>query len=224
MLESCFRSFAVSFQFWLCDASSAKVRCRALRAANHFGIIEVLDAQMYRDLKMNGTSVKLKRDANVSTLLASPGRLYACHFDLELAHGLTRIGPARGPHRRRDGAWRPSGSAKVVGLVLVQEAGNLSPQRRCLQPAAHGTGVIEELLNLCWDRGRRHCDVGPIASERMLPSPREDGVAIPIFVRTRNVCLFSIVCHPFFVLGQRDVALFELAKFPGFGRRTSRFQ
>jgi hypothetical protein len=58
---------------------------------NHFGIIEVLDAQRYRDLKIDGPSVNLERDANLSMLLASPGDLDARHFDLEFAHGLTRI-------------------------------------------------------------------------------------------------------------------------------------
>jgi hypothetical protein len=58
---------------------------------NHFGIIEVLDAQRYRDLKIDGPSVDLKRDANLSTLLASPDCLDACHFDLEFAHCHTRI-------------------------------------------------------------------------------------------------------------------------------------
>src|SRR5258708_12565369 len=68
------------------------------------------------------------------------------------------------------------------------------------------------------------CDVGPMASERMLPLLREDGVAIPIFVCTRTVCFFEIVCHPFFVFGQREVALFELPKFAGFGSQNARFQ
>jgi hypothetical protein len=57
-----------------------------------------------------------------------------------------------------------------------------------------------------------------MASERMLPLLREDGVAIPIFVCTRPVYFFAIVCHPFFVFGQREVALFELPKFAGFSR------
>jgi hypothetical protein len=67
-------------------------------------------------------------------------------------------------------------------------------------------------------------NAGPMASERMLPLPREDSVAIPIFVCTRTVYFFEIVCHPFFVFGQREVALFEPPKFAGFGRQTSRFQ
>jgi hypothetical protein len=92
-----------------------------------------------------------------------------------------------------------------------------------LQQAAQ-TGVIEELLNLCWDRSRLRCDVGPMPSERMLPLLREDGVAIPIVVCTRTVNFFAIVCHPFFVFGQREIALFEPPKFAGFGRQTSRFQ
>jgi hypothetical protein len=82
-----------------------------------------------------------------------------------------------------------------------------------LQQAAHGTGVIEELLNLCWDGSGLRCHVGPRTSERMLPLLREDGVAIPIFICTGPVYFFAIVCHPFFVFGQREVALFELPKF-----------
>jgi hypothetical protein len=58
---------------------------------NHFGIIEVLDAQRYRDLKIDGPSVDLKRDANLSIPVASPGGLDARHFDLEFCHGLTWI-------------------------------------------------------------------------------------------------------------------------------------
>src|ERR1700738_1353548 len=61
-------------------------------------------------------------------------------------------------------------------------------------------------------------------SERMLPLLREDGVAIPVVVCTRTVYFFAIVCHPFFVFGQREIALFEPPKFAGFGRQTSRFQ
>src|SRR2546423_14790598 len=63
-----------------------------------------------------------------------------------------------------------------------------------------------------------------MASERILPLLGEDGVAIPIFVCTRPVHFFAIVCHPFFVFGQREVASFEPPKFADFGRQTSRFQ
>ena len=63
-----------------------------------------------------------------------------------------------------------------------------------------------------------------MASERVLPMLREDGVAIPIFVCTRTVYFFAIVRHPFFIFGQREVALFKLPKFADFGRQTSRFQ
>src|SRR6266508_1980370 len=63
-----------------------------------------------------------------------------------------------------------------------------------------------------------------MASERALPLLREDGVAIPIFVCTRTVYFFAIVRHPFFIFGQREVALFKLPKFADFGRQTSRFQ
>src|SRR5258708_30348156 len=64
----------------------------------------------------------------------------------------------------------------------------------------------------------------PVAKRRLLPLLREDGGAIPIFVCTRTVYFFEIVRHPFFVFGQREVALFELPKFVGFGRQTSRLQ
>src|SRR6266516_1585933 len=63
-----------------------------------------------------------------------------------------------------------------------------------------------------------------MASERVLPMLREDGVAIPIFVCTRTVYFFAIVRHPFFIVGQREVALFKLPKVSGFGRQTRRFQ
>jgi hypothetical protein len=33
-----------------------------------------------------------------------------------------------------------------------------------------------------------------------------------------------IVRHPFFIVGQREVALFKLPKFADFGRQTRRFQ
>jgi hypothetical protein len=46
----------------------------------------------------------------------------------------------------------------------------------------------------------------------------------PIFVCTRTVYFLKIVCHPFVVFGQCEVALFELPKFAGFGRQTSHFQ
>jgi hypothetical protein len=45
-----------------------------------------------------------------------------------------------------------------------------------LEQAAQGIGVIVELLNLYWDRSRLRCDVGPTASEHMLPLLRKDGV------------------------------------------------
>src|SRR5260221_6695836 len=63
-----------------------------------------------------------------------------------------------------------------------------------------------------------------MASERILPLLGEDGVAIPIFVCTRTVYFFEIVCHPFFVFGQREVASFEPPKFADFCMQTSRFQ
>src|SRR4029077_873139 len=63
-----------------------------------------------------------------------------------------------------------------------------------------------------------------MTSGRMLPLLREDGVPIPIFLCTRTACFFEVLCHPFFVFGHREVALFEPAKFAGFGRQTSRFQ
>jgi hypothetical protein len=53
---------------------------------------------------------------------------------------------------------------------------------------------------------------------------REDGVAIAIFVCTPDVYFIAIVCHPFFVFGQREVALFEPPQFVGFGGQPRRFQ
>src|SRR5260370_25191546 len=63
-----------------------------------------------------------------------------------------------------------------------------------------------------------------MASERVLRMLCEDGVAIPIFVCTRTVYFFEIVRHLFFIFGQREVALYKLTKFAGFGRQTKRFQ
>src|SRR5207249_3411932 len=85
-------------------------------------------------------------------------------------------------------------------------------------------GVIEELLDHCRDHSRLRCDVGAVASGRMLPLLSEDGVAIPIFVCARSVYFFAIVRHPFFVFCEREVALLELPKFAGFGRQPSRSQ
>src|ERR1700745_324113 len=105
--------------------------------------------------------------------------------------------------------------------MLVQKAGDLSSQRGGLQQAALGTGVIEELLKHCWDRGRLRCDVRPMRMPPLLP---EEDIVIPIFVWTRTVYFFEIACYPFFVFGQREVALFELPKFADFGSHTSYFQ
>ncbi len=63
-----------------------------------------------------------------------------------------------------------------------------------------------------------------MASERMLPLLRKDGVLVPIFVGSRMVYFFAIVCHPFFIFRQREIALFEPPKVAGFGGQTSRFQ
>jgi hypothetical protein len=65
------------------------------RCLNHFGIIELLDAQRYRDLKIDRPSVNLKRDANLSIPVASPGGLDARHFDFEFCHGFIWIEPRR---------------------------------------------------------------------------------------------------------------------------------
>jgi hypothetical protein len=118
------------------------------------------------------------------------------------------------------GSTSRQGSAHLDSLAApdLVAAGDLFSLRSCRRV------VIEELLNLCWDGSRLHCDVGPMAPERMLPLLCENGVAIPIFVCTRPVYFFAIVCHPFFVFGQCEVALFELPKFVGFGRQASRFQ
>jgi hypothetical protein len=42
---------------------------------NHFGIIEILAAQRYRDVKADGPSVDPERDANLTILFASSGGL-----------------------------------------------------------------------------------------------------------------------------------------------------
>jgi hypothetical protein len=57
---------------------------------NHFGVIEVPDAQKYRDLKTARRTIDLKGHTNLSSLLASSGCLDACHFNLKFAHRLTQ--------------------------------------------------------------------------------------------------------------------------------------
>jgi hypothetical protein len=53
---------------------------------NHFRVIEVLDAQKNRHLKTSQSAIELKRDANLSVLLASPGSLDACYLDPKFVH------------------------------------------------------------------------------------------------------------------------------------------
>ena len=55
---------------------------------NHFGVIEVADAQDDRNLKAGRSAIDLKRDAN---LLAPAGRFDPGHFDIEFAHRLARL-------------------------------------------------------------------------------------------------------------------------------------
>jgi hypothetical protein len=53
---------------------------------NNFRVIEVLNAQKNRYLKTSRSATKLKHDANLSILLASPGSLDARHFNLKVVH------------------------------------------------------------------------------------------------------------------------------------------
>jgi len=53
---------------------------------NHFRVIEVLDAQKNRHLKTSQSAIELKRDANLSVLLASPDSLDACYLDPKFVH------------------------------------------------------------------------------------------------------------------------------------------
>jgi len=61
---------------------------------DHFGVVEVPDAQKDRDLKTYGRAVDPKRDTNLRILLASRSYLDACHCDLKFAHPVTRIARA----------------------------------------------------------------------------------------------------------------------------------
>jgi hypothetical protein len=57
---------------------------------DHFGVVEVPDAQNDRDLETYGRTVDPKRDTK-RILLASRIYLDACHCDLKFAHPVTRI-------------------------------------------------------------------------------------------------------------------------------------
>src|SRR6266487_600299 len=94
-------------------------------------------------------------------------------------------------------------------------------QRTSAEPSPDGTGGIEELLNLRWDLSQLHCAK---AAESVLLLLRQDDVVVPIVGCTLTVCFFAIFCQPFVVFCQRDVALLQLPKFSGFGRRSRRFQ
>jgi hypothetical protein len=50
---------------------------------DHFGIVEVLDAQKDWELETDGRTIDLKRDANLRILLAARRELDACHCDLK---------------------------------------------------------------------------------------------------------------------------------------------
>ena len=58
---------------------------------NHFGVVEIPDVQKNRHLKTGQSAIELKRDTNLSIVLASLGCLDACHLDLKFFHL-----PARG--------------------------------------------------------------------------------------------------------------------------------
>jgi hypothetical protein len=61
---------------------------------DHFGVVEVPDAQKDRDLETYGCTVDLKRDTNLRILLASRIYLDACDCDLKFAHPVSRIARA----------------------------------------------------------------------------------------------------------------------------------
>jgi len=57
---------------------------------DHFGVVEVSDAEKNRELETYRRTVHLKRYTNLRILLASRSDLDACQRDLEFAHPITR--------------------------------------------------------------------------------------------------------------------------------------
>jgi hypothetical protein len=61
---------------------------------DHFGVVEVPDAQKDRNLETYGRTIDPKRDTNLRILLPSRIYLDSCHCDLKFAHPVTRIAPS----------------------------------------------------------------------------------------------------------------------------------
>src|SRR6266566_5695143 len=101
----------------------------------------------------------------------------------------------------------------LVVLMLVQEAGDLSPQRGNVGQVAHGTGTIEELpLQLFRYGVPLHYDRRSQASKNVLLGGGEGGRPLAVLVRSVQ-CFLEIVRQPFLVVGKRCEAALSLAEF-----------
>ena len=119
-------------------------------------------------------------------------------------------------------------SAKVVVLMPLEESSQSSPQRIRLQQASPGDGIIKELLNLGEDLSRGHWGGRRRGSESspLLSTPffaRAEHIAIQTVVCARTVNFFAIVYQPLGIVGQRDVAMFQIPILTNFGRQMRRF-
>jgi hypothetical protein len=97
-----------------------------------------------------------------------------------------------------------------------------------LQQASPGDGIIKELLNLGEDLSRGHWGGGRSGSES---SPevsipffaRAEDIAIQTVICDRTVNFFAIIYQPLGIVGQRDVAMFQIQILANFGRQMRRF-
>jgi hypothetical protein len=119
-------------------------------------------------------------------------------------------------------------SAKVVVLMPLEESSQSSPQRIRLQQAPPGDGIIKELLNLGEDLSRWHWGGRRKGAESslLLSIPffaRAEDIAVQTVVCAWTVNLFAIVYQPLGIVGQRDVAMFQIPILANFGRQMRRF-
>jgi hypothetical protein len=82
---------------------------------DHFGVVEVPDAQKDRNLETYRCTVDQKRDTNLRILLASRIYLDARDCDLKFAHPVTRIARADQYRSNVVPQRRPSAPAEQVG-------------------------------------------------------------------------------------------------------------